>query len=56
MTAASGAVILHKRLTTPHDPSEAALIGLEELVEMGGIALARGRRDRPRHDAGHQRR
>src|SRR6478672_447844 len=34
-----GAVILHKRLTTPHDPSEAALIGLEEIVEMSGIRL-----------------
>ena len=33
-------VRLHKRLTTPHDPSEAALIGLEELVAMGGIKLA----------------
>jgi 5-oxoprolinase (ATP-hydrolysing) len=31
---------LHKRLTTPHDPSEAALIGLEELVAMAGITLA----------------
>ncbi len=31
---------LHKRLTTPHDPSEAALIGLGELVEMAGITLA----------------
>ncbi|MCP8941016.1 hydantoinase B/oxoprolinase family protein [Alsobacter sp. SYSU M60028] len=36
----AGAVTLHKRLTTPHDPSEAALIGLEELVGMGGIGLA----------------
>ena len=27
-------VRLHKRLTTPHDPSEAALIGLGELTEM----------------------
>ncbi len=33
-------VRLHKRLTTPHDPSEAALIGLGELVEMAGITLA----------------
>ncbi|MCW4114971.1 hydantoinase B/oxoprolinase family protein [Aurantimonas sp. MSK8Z-1] len=33
-------VILHKRLTTPHDPSEAALIGLLELLEMGGITHA----------------
>lgn len=32
-------VTLHKRLTTPHDPSEAALIGLEELVAMRGIGL-----------------
>ncbi len=31
---------LHKRLTTPHDPSEAALIGIEELVAMAGIRLA----------------
>jgi 5-oxoprolinase (ATP-hydrolysing) len=35
-----GRIILHKRLTTPHDPSEAALIGLEEIVEMGGIGFA----------------
>ncbi|HEX2510112.1 MAG TPA: hydantoinase/oxoprolinase family protein, partial [Microvirga sp.] len=35
-----GTVRLHKRLTTPHDPSEAALIGLGELVEMAGISLA----------------
>jgi 5-oxoprolinase (ATP-hydrolysing)/N-methylhydantoinase A len=38
--AAEGAVQLHKRLTTPHDPSEAALLGLQELVAMGGIGLA----------------
>ena len=38
-----GRVILHKRLTTPHDPSEAALIGLEEIVEMGGIPPRRSR-------------
>ncbi|MCW3477235.1 hydantoinase B/oxoprolinase family protein [Limobrevibacterium gyesilva] len=36
----AGTVRLHKRLTTPHDPSEAALIGLEELVAMGGIGLS----------------
>jgi 5-oxoprolinase (ATP-hydrolysing)/N-methylhydantoinase A len=35
-----GSVTLHKRLTTPHDPSEAALIGLGELVDMAGIGLA----------------
>ncbi|MDB5369832.1 MAG: methylhydantoinase [Roseomonas sp.] len=35
-----GSVRLHKRLTTPHDPSAAALLGLEELVEMRGIRLA----------------
>ena len=35
-----GSVRLHKRLTTPHDPSEAALAGLGELVGMDGIALA----------------
>lgn len=33
-------VTLHKRLTTPHDPSEAALIGLDELTAMAGITLA----------------
>ncbi|TSD85178.1 methylhydantoinase [Mycobacterium sp. KBS0706] len=33
-------VKLHKRLTTPHDPSEAALVGIEELVAMAGIRLA----------------
>ena len=33
-------VVLHKRLTTPHDPSEAALLGLDELVAMRGIGLA----------------
>ncbi|EFH13423.1 hydantoinase B/oxoprolinase family protein [Teichococcus cervicalis] len=38
--SAAGSVRLHKRLTTPHDPSIAALQGLEELVAMGGIALA----------------
>ncbi|MBN8943715.1 MAG: hydantoinase B/oxoprolinase family protein [Rhizobiales bacterium] len=36
---AEKSVRLHKRLTTPHDPSEAALIGLEELVAMAGITL-----------------
>ena len=41
--AAAGTVRLHKRLTTPHDPSEAALLGLEELVAMGGITLAEAR-------------
>ena len=33
-------VTLHKRLTTPRDPSEAALLGLKELVAMRGIGLA----------------
>ncbi len=33
-------VTLHKRLTTPKDPSEAALLGLQELVAMRGIGLA----------------
>ena len=36
---AAGSVTLHKRLTTPHDPSEAALLGLGELVAMAGIGL-----------------
>ncbi len=35
-----GRVTLHKRLTTPKDPSEAALQGLQELVAMRGITLA----------------
>ena len=38
--AVEGTVRLHKRLTTPHDPSEAALIGLEETVAMAGVGLA----------------
>jgi 5-oxoprolinase (ATP-hydrolysing)/N-methylhydantoinase A len=38
--AAEGSVRLHKRLTTPHDPSIAALQGLEELAAMRGIDLA----------------
>ncbi|MCB1490487.1 MAG: hydantoinase B/oxoprolinase family protein [Rhodobiaceae bacterium] len=33
-------VVLHKRLTTPHDPSEAALIGLAEILDMGGVTHA----------------
>ncbi len=33
-------VTLHKRLTTPHDPSEAALLGLEELLAKQGITHA----------------
>lgn len=37
--AAEGTVTLHKRLTTPHDPSEAALIGLGELLEKRGIGF-----------------
>lgn len=35
-----GTVGLHKRLTTPHDPSEAALKGLSELVAQANISLA----------------
>ncbi|WP_066819165.1 hydantoinase B/oxoprolinase family protein [Sphingomonas mali] len=35
----AGSVRLHKRLTTPHDPSEAALAGLGELVAMAEIGL-----------------
>ena len=33
-------VTLHKRLTTPRDPSEAALLGLQELLEMRGVSMA----------------
>ncbi|EAV41779.1 N-methylhydantoinase A [Roseibium aggregatum IAM 12614] len=36
----TASVTLHKRLTTPHDPSEAALKGLEEILEMRGISHA----------------
>jgi 5-oxoprolinase (ATP-hydrolysing) len=38
--AVERSVRLHKRLTTPHDPSEAALIGLQELTAMAGVTLA----------------
>ncbi|MBM3525585.1 MAG: hydantoinase/oxoprolinase family protein, partial [Alphaproteobacteria bacterium] len=37
--SASGTVRLHKRLTTPHDPSEAALLGLEEILAAEQLAL-----------------
>src|SRR5437588_1069826 len=33
-------ILLHKCLTTPHDPSVAALAGLSEMVAAAGIALA----------------
>src|SRR5215468_10411334 len=38
--AATGTIRLHKCLTTPRDPSEGALAGLEELVAAAGIRLA----------------
>jgi 5-oxoprolinase (ATP-hydrolysing) len=37
--AADGRVSLHKLLTTPHDPSTAALQGIREIAEMAGIAV-----------------
>jgi 5-oxoprolinase (ATP-hydrolysing)/N-methylhydantoinase A len=40
LDAARGQIRLHKRLTTPSDPSEGALLGLDELVAAEGIALA----------------
>ncbi|MCE0505025.1 hydantoinase B/oxoprolinase family protein [Roseivivax sp. GX 12232] len=36
----NASVTLHKRLTTPHDPSEAALKGLEELLALQDISHA----------------
>ena len=38
--AQDASVTLHKRLTTPHDPSEAALKGLKELLDLRGISHA----------------
>jgi 5-oxoprolinase (ATP-hydrolysing)/N-methylhydantoinase A len=35
----SGELILHKRLTTPADPAEGALLGLEELMQKSGLEL-----------------
>ena len=35
----SGELRLHKRLTTPRDPAEGALFGLEELLQAGGLSL-----------------
>jgi 5-oxoprolinase (ATP-hydrolysing) len=35
-----GTVFLHKRLTTPRDPAEGALAGLQELLEPRGITLS----------------
>lgn len=36
----SGSTVIHKRPSTPHDPSEATLLGAEELMEMAGLALS----------------
>jgi len=36
---AAGRVHLHKRLTSAHDPSESALLGLDELARAAGIGL-----------------
>ncbi len=36
----AGSIRLHKRLTSAHDPSEAALLGLGEIAEQAGITLA----------------
>src|SRR5215471_10083518 len=30
---------IHKRLTTPHDPSEAVLSGLAALIDQNGVAI-----------------
>jgi len=38
--SARSEVTLHKALTTPHDPSKAALEGLTELLAMKGLAFA----------------
>lgn len=38
--AATRTLRLHKRLTSASDPSEAALLGLEEIAAMAGIGLA----------------
>src|SRR5580658_2284346 len=38
--AATGAVRLHKCLTTPQDPSQGALAGLAELIAGAGLDLA----------------
>lgn len=38
--AETSSVTLHKRLTTPHDPSEAALKGLDELLALRSIGHA----------------
>ncbi|MFD2236526.1 hydantoinase B/oxoprolinase family protein [Aureimonas populi] len=34
----TSSVTLHKRLTTPHDPSEAALLGLREILAAKGLS------------------
>ncbi len=35
----SGELLLHKRLTTPTDPAEGALLGLQELMQKSGLDL-----------------
>ena len=52
----TGAMTLHKQLTTPHDPAAGACwTGTREILRRAGVAIAIAHRDRPRHDAGHQR-
>lgn len=40
LDADSGRIEIHKRLTTPHDPSEAVAIGIPELLERVGISAS----------------
>ena len=40
MDEATGAVTLHKLLTTPDDPSDAVLAGVDALLKAGGVDIA----------------
>ena len=37
---ASGSVVVHKIASTPSDPSQATMVGLRELCELGGVGPA----------------
>ena len=54
--ARGGKMAVHKRLTTPHDPSEAVTEGVKALLAARARRHRRRQRRRARHDARHQRR
>ncbi len=51
----TGAIAIHKQLTTPRDPSQAVLEGIDALLERRDVAIADVIRRDPRHDARDER-